>query len=160
VKEGIEMTRNLVSLCVGMYVLSATASAQSTLPIAVDQRVRIWTAAAEAITGRVVTISRDTLQVAVDGRDQMAVAVGTVRRIDVSRGASSKAAGARKGAIRGALISGAIGAVLLPLQRGESGASVGKAVALGAWSGGLFGGLIGAGVGAARAGDHWEKVFP
>jgi hypothetical protein len=157
------MIRSLVSLFVGISVLTATASAQSTLPIAVDQRVRLWTAAAEAITGRVTAISRDTLQIAVDGRDQTTVAVTTVRRVDVSRGQQSKAAGARKGAIRGALISGAIGAVLLALQHdnvGEDGSSVGKAVALGAWSGGIFGGLIGAGVGAARAGEHWEHVWP
>lgn len=143
--------------------MAVSAGAQTTFPVTVDERVRVWTAAAEAVTGRVVAATPETLQIAADGRDPVTVAVPAVRRVEVSRGGSSKAAGARKGALWGAIISGAIGAVLLPLQRetiGEDGASVGKAAALGAWSGGLFGGLIGAGVGAARAGEKWEQVWP
>jgi hypothetical protein len=146
-----------------VFAMAASAAAQSKLPVTVDQRVRIWTAAAEAVSGRVVAAGPDTLQIAADGREPVTVAVPTVRRVEVSRGGSSKGAGAKKGAMWGAIISGAIGAVLLPLQResvGEDGASVGKAAALGAWSGGLFGGLIGAGVGAARAGEKWDQVWP
>ena len=140
--------------------MATHAAAQSKLPVTVDQRVRVWTAAAEAVTGRVVAQTADTLQIAADGKEPVTVAVPTVRRVEVSRGGKSKGAGAKKGALWGAIISGAIGAVLLPLQIGESGQSVGEAVALGAWSGALFGGLIGAGVGAARAGEQWEQVWP
>ena len=143
--------------------MAASAAAQSKLPVAVDQRVRVWTTAAEAVTGRVVAATSETLQIADNGKDPVTVAVPAVRRVEVSRGGSSKGAGAKKGAIWGAIISGAIGAALLPLQReevGGNGSSVGKAVALGAWSGGLFGGLIGAGIGAARAGEKWEQVWP
>lgn len=139
------------------------ALAQSTLPVAVDQRVRVWTDAAEAVTGRVAALTPDTVQVAVDGRDAATVAVSAIRRVDVSRGQTSRGAGFKKGAIRGALIMAAIGAVSLGLQHdavGEDGASVGEAVALGVWSGGLFGGLIGGAIGAARAGDEWEQIYP
>ena len=154
------MTRNLVSAVIVICGLSASVWAQSTLPIAVDQRVRIWTAAAEAVTGKVVGVTRDTLQIAVDGRDQTTVAVATVRRVEVSRGRESKA---KKYAIRGAIISGLLGAISLGLQHdtvGEQGSSVGKAAALGAFSGGLFGGVIGGAIGAVKSADRWEQVWP
>ena len=157
------MTRNLVMfVVVGLCGVSATAAAQSNLPIAVDQRVRVWTAAAEALTGRVTSISTDGFEVSNEGRAPVRVARATVKNIEVSGGVTSKAAGAKKGALWGGLISAAAGAVLAGLQHEEigGGSSVGKAAALGAWSGGLFGALIGAGVGAARAGENWEQVWP
>ncbi len=146
------------SLCVAV-----PSAAQSTLPIAVDQRVRIWTDAADAVTGRVTAITPDTVQVEIDGRDAATVAVSAVRRVDVTRGHTSRGAGFKKGALRGVLIMAAIGAISLGLQHdavGEDGSSVGEAVALGVWSGGLFGGLIGGAIGAARAGDRWEQIYP
>jgi len=157
------MTRTLLVLVVGICGVSATAAAQSNLPIAVDQRVRVWTAAAEATTGRVASISAEGFEVSNEGRVPVRVARASVKKIEVSRGGTSKGAGAKKGALWGGLISAAAGAVLAGLQHeeiGEDGSSVGKAAALGAWSGGLFGGLIGAGVGAARAGEKWEQVWP
>jgi hypothetical protein len=143
--------------------LAPPAAAQSMLPIAVDQRVRLWTAAAEAITGRVVSITADAMQVMDDGGDAVTVVTRNVRQADVSRERTSRSAGFRKGAIWGAIILASIGAVSAGLQHetiGDDGASVGEAVALGVWSGGLFGALIGGGIGAARAGDRWEQVFP
>ena len=143
--------------------LAPTASAQTGLPIAVDERVRIWTAAADAITGHVVAVTPETVQLAQEGRDPVTVAVMTVRRVEMSRGRSSRGAGFRKGAIRGALIMGALGALSLGLQHdtvGEDGATAAEAALLGAWSGGLFGGLIGGAIGAARSGDRWEQVWP
>ena len=157
------MTRILLAFVVGISVVPVTASAQSNLPIAVDQRVRVWTAAPEAITGKVTSIAADGFEVSSGGAAPMRVARSAVKKIEVSGGVTSKGTGAKKGALRGALIAGAAGAVLAGLQHeeiGEEGSSVGKAAALGAWSGGLFGGLIGAGVGAARAGEKWEQVWP
>jgi len=157
------MTRALLAFVVGLCGVSATAAAQSNLPIAADQRVRVWTAAPEAITGRVASISAEGFEVSDEGRAPVRIARAAVKKIELSRGGTSKGAGAKKGALWGGLISAAAGAVLLGLQHeeiGEDGASVGKAAALGAWSGGLFGGLIGAGVGAARAGEKWEQVWP
>ena len=157
------MTRVLLAFVVGICGPSVTASAQSTLPIAVDERVRVWTSSQEAITGRVASIAADGFEVANEGATPVRVARSAVTKIEVSRGVTSTGAGAKKGAFWGAIISGAAGAVLLALQHeqvGEDGSSVGKAAALGAWSGGLFGGLIGAGVGAARAGENWEQVWP
>ena len=141
----------------------AFAAAQAALPISVDQRVRVWTSAPEAITGRVVSVSADGFELSNDGGAPVRVARPAAQRIEVSRGITSKGAGAMKGAVWGAIIVGAAGAVLAGLQHdeiGEDGSSVGHAAALGAWSGGLFGGLIGAGVGAARAGERWEQVWP
>jgi hypothetical protein len=150
----------IVALVLGS---SLPASGQSLLPIKVDQRVRLWTASAEAMTGRVAAVARDTIQIEVDGRDRETVAAITIRRIEVSGGGASRGAGAKKGAIRGALIAGAIGAIALGLQHeevGDDSASVGEAVVLGLWSGALFGGAIGAAVGAAHAGEKWTQVFP
>jgi len=150
----------IVTLVLG---LSMPLGAQSLLPIAVAQRVRIWTAAAEAMTGRVAAVGRDTVEIDVDGRDRATVATRTIRRIEISGGKKSRGAGAKHGALWGAAIAGAIGAISLGLQHddvGEDGTSVGEAVALGLWSGALFGGAIGAGIGAARAGETWTQVFP
>jgi hypothetical protein len=158
------MARNLVMFVfVGICGVPALASAQASLPISVNQRVRVWTQASEAITGSVATIAADGFEVAVEGGAPVRVARSAVRKVEVSRGVRSKGSGAKKGALWGGLISAAAGAVLAGLQHeeiGEDGSSVGKAAALGAWSGGLFGGLIGAGVGAARAGEKWEQVWP
>jgi hypothetical protein len=157
------MTRNPVAFLVCILVLVTTLGAQTPLPIAVGQRVRVWTAAPQAITGRVVSTDAASFEVSADGGAPVRIARPAVQRLEISRGGASRGAGARKGALWGAIISGAIGAVLLPLQResiGENGSSAGQAAALGAWSGGLFGGVIGAGVGAARAGENWEQVWP
>ena len=143
--------------------LAPPSSAQSSLPIAVDQRVRLWTDAADAVIGRVTAVTPATAQVAVDGRDPVTIATTAVRRVEISRGRTSRGAAFRQGAIRGAIIMGALGAVSLGLQHeqvGEEGSSVAKAAALGVWSGGLFGGLIGGGIGAARRGDDWEHIWP
>ncbi|HEX6214049.1 MAG TPA: hypothetical protein VFZ38_04485 [Vicinamibacterales bacterium] len=148
---------------VGSLCIAVPSAAQARLPIAGDQRVRVWTDAADAITGRVTGVTPNAVLVAVDGREPATLAVATIRRVEVSRSQTSRGAGFKKGAIRGAIIMAAIGAVSLGLQHdtvGEDGASVGEAVALGVWSGGLFGGLIGGAIGAARAGDRWEQVWP
>jgi hypothetical protein len=61
-----------------------------------------------------------------------------ITKAEVSRSQGSKA---KKYAIRGAIISAAIGAISLGYQHdtvGEDGSSVGEAAALGAFSGGLF----------------------
>ena len=148
---------------VGSLCVAVPSMAQARLPIAVDQRVRVWTDAADAITGRVTTVTANAVQVAVDGREPATLPVSSIRRVEVSRSQTSRRAGFKKGAIRGAIIMAAIGAISLGLQHdtvGDDGSSVGEAVALGVWSGGLFGGLIGGAIGAARAGDRWEQVWP
>lgn len=155
------MSRQVFAILAGLSSLAAPAAAQSSLPVSVDQRVRVETAAS-TVTGRVLSVTPDSLRLAADGQDQVTIATATVRRVDVSRG-SGRGAAARKDAIRGAIIAGVIGAISLGLQHetvGEDGSSVGEAAALGAWSGGLFGGLIGAGIGASRGGDRWEQVWP
>jgi hypothetical protein len=157
------MRRNVL-LCVVVAISVPTfAVAQTTLPVSVDERVRVWTSAPEAITGRVVSVSAEGVELSDESGAPFRVASPAVKRIEVSRGVTTKGRGAMKGAMWGAIIMGAAGAVLAGLQHeqiGESGSSVGDAAALGAWSGGLFGGLIGAGVGAARAGERWEQVWP
>ncbi len=147
------------TVLIGACGLAVPVMAQSSLPLSVDQRVRIETTGS-TVTGRVLAVSPDNLRLAVDGQDQVTIATPTVRRVDVSRGTGRKTT---QYAIRGAVIAGAIGAISLGLQHesvGESGSSVPKAAALGAWYGGLFGGLIGAGIGASRRADRWEQVWP
>ena len=71
------MCRTRMACLVVLAVLSGLAppaSAQSSLPIAVDQRVRLWTDAADAITGRVAAVTPSTVQLSVDGRDPVTVA--------------------------------------------------------------------------------------
>jgi len=158
------MPRNIVMyVFVAICGVPAFAAAQTALPISVDQRVRVWTSAPEAITGRVVSVSVDGFELSNESGAPLRVARPAVQRIELSRGVTPKGAGALKGAIWGAIIAAAAGAVLAGLQHdeiGENGSSVGHAAALGAWSGGLSGGLIGAGVGAAHAGEQWETVWP
>lgn len=156
------------SLLVRVLIVAVTCTplpcaAQSPLPIAVDQRVRLWTDAADAVIGRVAAVTPQSVQISVAGIEPIIVATTAVRRVEVSRGQTSRGAGFRRGALRGALILAAIGAVSGALQHeqvGEDGATVAEAAALGIWSGGLFGGLIGGAIGAARAGDRWEQVWP
>jgi hypothetical protein len=147
----------------GSLCIAAPLTAQTRVPVAVDQRVRIWTDAADAVIGRVTAVNQDTVQVAPDGREATTVPVSAMRRIEISRGRTSRGSGVKKGAIRGAIILAAIGAVSSGLQHeqiGDDGATVTEAALLGIWSGGLFGGLIGGGIGAARSGDRWEQVWP
>jgi len=153
----------LMFVVVAICSLPAFVAAQSAPPISVDQRVRVWTSAPEAIIGRVASVSAGGFEISNESGAPLRVATPAVKRIEVSRGLTSKGAGAAKGALWGAIIAGAAGAVLAGLQHdeiGDNGSSIGHAAALGAWSGGLFGGLIGAGVGAARAGERWEQVWP
>jgi len=159
------MPRNLFVLVVAfsLSLVFTDALAQPAAKIAPGQRVRVTTDSDTAV-GTVVAVTPDSVRLT-DGAVERTVSLTNARRIEVSLGGKSKGAGAKKGAIRGALILGAAGAILAGLQHEEigedpEGVSVGHAAALGAWSGGLFGGLIGAGVGAARAGEKWELVFP
>ena len=63
------MSRQAVAVLVGVCSLAAPVRAQSSLPLAVDQRVRVETAAS-TITGRVLAVSPDSLRLVVEGQDQ------------------------------------------------------------------------------------------
>jgi len=138
--------------------LAAPVFGQATNSVSVDQRVRITTDNTTHV-GRVVAVAPESVRVAVDDREPVTIATPTVRKIEVSRGRQSKW---KKYAVRGAIISGAIGAVSAGAQHDtiDGGSSVGKAAALGLWSGGLFGGLIGGAIGASKSADRWEQVWP
>lgn len=151
------MTRILVFFVVAIFGHSASSSAQAALPISVDQRVRLTIAGDSTRVGRVVSATAQSVRLADDDHD---IATKNITRVELSRSQGSKA---KKYAIRGAIISAAIGAISLGLQHdtvGEDGSSVGEAVALGAFSGGLFGGLIGGAIGATKSADRWEQVWP
>jgi hypothetical protein len=142
---------------VAIFGLSAHSSAQASLPINVDQRVRLTIAGDSTRVGRVISVTAQSVRMADDEHD---IAAKNITRVEVSRGHASKA---KKYAIRGAIISAAIGALSLGYQHdtvGEDGSSVGEAAALGAFSGGLFGGLIGGAIGATKSADRWEQVWP
>lgn len=144
----------MVAACV-----STPAIAQPAFPVSVDQRVRVAFGTDTVVVGRVASVARDGFQIAGDDGKTYPANKG-ITRIEVSRGRTSKW---KKYALRGAIISGVIGAISLGLQHdtvGEDGSSVGEAVALGVWSGGLFGGLIGGAIGASKSADRWEQVWP
>src|SRR5690349_20815158 len=90
-----------------LCTVSIPAFAQSPPPVAVGQRIRIWTDAAEAIVGNVGAVDSSSLHIDRAGRDRTAIPLSAVRRVEVSR-ASSKSTGAKKGAMRGAIIGAAI----------------------------------------------------
>jgi hypothetical protein len=159
------MSRSFVALVVVVTVAAgpANVAAQASLPVTVDQQVRVWTDAPEAVIGRVAASSPTTLLVSIEGRDPTPIAIAAVTRVEVNRQARSRSAHFWRGAMWGAIIGGAAGALLAIPQKdqlGDDGASTGEALALGAWSGGLFGGLIGGVIGAGRGGDRWEQVWP
>ena len=148
------MIRAFAVICV---LLAVPAVAQPTIPVTTGQRVRLLIAKDTVRIGQVVSITATTIRLAGAADD---IAIKDINRVDVSRGQQSKW---KTYAIRGALISAAIGAVSLGARHesvGENGSSVGKAAALGAWSGGLFGGLIGGAIGASKRADRWEQVWP
>jgi hypothetical protein len=154
----------LVGVVIAVIVVTPMGgAAQSAVPIAVNQRVRVWTDASDAVVGVVAMVNPQTVQLEVTGVDPITVATSAIRRVEVSRGRTTKGQGFRKGALWGAIILASIGAVSGGLQHeqvGEDGATVAEAALLGLWSGALFGGLIGGAIGAARAGDRWEQVWP
>src|SRR5687767_7985525 len=118
----------------GSLCIAAPLAAQTRVPVVVDQRVRIWTDAADAVIGRVTAVNQAAVQVAPDARDVRTVPVSAMRRVEISRGRTSRGAGFKKGAIRGALILAAIGAVSSGLQHeqiGEHGATVTEAALIG-----------------------------
>jgi hypothetical protein len=159
------MSRSLVALVAVVAVAASPVRlfAQAGLPVSVDQRVRVWTDAPEAIIGRVAASSPSTLQVSIEGRVPTPIAMSAIKRVEVNRQARSRSSHFWRGAMWGAIIGGAAGAVLAIPQKdqlGEDGASTGEAMALGAWSGGLFGGLFGGAIGAGKGGDRWEQVWP
>ena len=51
------MTRYGIVVLTAVSLLTAPLAAQPKLPVAIDQRVRLWTEAAEAVTGRVVAVT-------------------------------------------------------------------------------------------------------
>lgn len=147
-----------------MAAVPAIASAQTIVPVAAGERVRVRTTGASVLIGRVVAVSPDRLDVMPDGESvPRSIDTADAVRVDVSRGRRSKRQSAWTGLRWGAAIGGLAGAASLVAQRdqvGSGGSSALGAAALGAWSGALFGGLIGAAVGARRAGERWETVWP
>ena len=151
--------RRVLAVTIAVCV-AAPAMAQPVFPVSVDQRVRVTIANDTTVVGRVSAVAADGFQIAGEDGKTYPVGKSGISRIEVSRGRASKW---KQYALRGAIISGVIGAISLGLQHddvGENGSSVGKAAALGVWSGGLFGGLIGGAIGAAKSADRWETVWP
>jgi hypothetical protein len=154
----------LTLLAAVLCLMPRPAAAQPSTVVGVDQRVRITTSDRGKLTGRILAVTPDRMQLLPDSRrTPLTVEFVSVTRLDTSRGGKSRGAGARKGAIRGALLAGIAGAISLGLQHeqvGEHGTSMPRAAALGAFSGGLFGGTVGAAIGAARGGERWKQLWP
>lgn len=147
----------LLAMCLSPIRLAA----QAVPSIAVGARVRVSTAVVRKLIGFVESWTPDTLVLLPEGQStSVSIPVSDLKRIDISRGTSSRKESALRYAKRGAVISAAAGAVSLGLLHEEvsGGSSVPTAAALGAWSGGLFGGLIGALIGVGRTGEKWERI--
>jgi hypothetical protein len=150
-------------IVIGMICLFPMQLAgQSSLTLDAGAKVRIWTSDIRKVTGRVDALTSDTLVLKPEGETTaLSIPVASIVRAEVSRGPRSRKSSAWNRARWGALFGAVVGAVSLGLQHeqvGDEGSSVGKAVALGAWSGVLFGGSLGAAIGAANPGENWERV--
>jgi hypothetical protein len=128
-----------VAIC---CLLPVQLAAQTTPPVDVGDRIRVWTSDMSKVTASV------------------SIPFAALLRLEVSRGFLSRRASAWKRARWGAAIGAGGGAISLGLQHNQVQGSVGPAhaAALGAWSGCLFGGMIGALVGATRPMEKWERV--
>jgi hypothetical protein len=139
------------------------AAAEDPAEIVAGARVRVSTNEADERTGLVESVGSDAFVVRLDGDPlPRTLSFANITNIELSQGQRSRCSGAWQKAKWGTLI-GAVSGLSLGFQHeqvGEDGASVGEAMALGAWSGGLFGGLIGAAIGAIHPGEEWEKVTP
>jgi hypothetical protein len=147
-----------VAIC---CLLPVQLAAQTTPPVDVGDRIRVWTSDMSKVTGRVEAMTSDTLVFQADRQTaSVSIPFAALLRLEVSRGFLSRRASAWKRARWGAAIGAGGGAISLGLQHNQVQGSVGPAhaAALGAWSGCLFGGMIGALVGATRPMEKWERV--
>lgn len=154
-----------------LVVLAASASAQETgsVPAVVRPGARVRATAPELgiVTGSVVAVRGDSLQLAVDASsDTMIVGVFRLATLDVSTGRHKRRwLGAGLGFFAGAVVGAAVGGATYRKQEcsGEAffcdygGRSID--VAAGAVLGGAVGTVVGAIVGAGSA-DNWTPVIP
>lgn len=142
-------------------LLPAGAAAQVFLPPA-GARVRVTLASSEKLVGTLSGAHRDTLLVRpVDAQEARALPLGTLTRLEVSRGIESRTGrGALIGLVSGAAAGAASGMIVCAgdncVNSGEDLTTL-VPVALG-----IGGGVVGAGVGALLGsgfhGENWATV--
>src|SRR5262245_14075132 len=149
----------LITLLV-LRLVSVPLAAQQFPDLVVGSRVRVSVSDERKLTGRVEQVTADALVLQPEGQAAVSIPIAALNRVEVSRGSPSRVQSAWRYAKWGAAIGAGSGAISLGLQHDQvgDGSSVGRAVALGAWSGMLFGGLIGAAIGAGHSGERWERV--
>lgn len=140
------------------------AAAEDAANIDPGARVRVSTRTVNDRVGLVEEVTADALRIRFDDEALPTnVPLADVTQLEMSLGERSRGQAVWGKAKWGALFGAVPGAISLGLQHeqvGENGSSVGRAMALGAWSGGLLGGLIGATIGALHPGEKWERVSP
>jgi hypothetical protein len=168
----------LTALLLGVTPLGA----QDQLAPAPGDRVRVQRLGSPAMTARLVRLAPDSLSYVADahGGVEQTVALGELRRLEVSGGAAPAGPSALRGAGIGLLAGGALGALVAaishddrpcagPLPRDPFEAIAGavvcehrpsarQAAVAGGFLGGLLGGAVGGVIGASNPGDRWEAV--
>jgi hypothetical protein len=158
-----EVTMGSTTLILLVLAGMLPAAAEEPPEVVAGARVRVSTNDGDGQTGVVENVAADSLLIRLDGVSlPRTLSFAEIDRLELSHGQRSRCSGAWHKAKWGTLI-GAVSGLSLGFQHeqvGEDGATVGEAMALGAWSGGVMGGLIGAAIGAIHPGERWENVSP
>src|SRR5262245_44195296 len=127
----------LITLLVVRLVSVQLAAQQQLSGLVVGSRVRVSVSDERKLTGRVEQVTADALVLQPEGQAAVSIPIAALNRVEVSRGSQSRAQSAWRYAKWGAAIGAGSGAISLGLQHDQvgDGSSVGRAVALGAWSG-------------------------
>jgi hypothetical protein len=155
------MRDRLPTLAIAVLLLFAPAAstiAQVATPVAVGDRVRVFTAGhARPLIRRVVGVQSDTLLLGQRGGGApQAVPFGSVTRLDRSSGAGFCGHARRVGCVLGGTVLGAVvGGIVGNVATQCSGC---EDPGIGALAGIPVGGLLGLIVGAVVGGERWERV--
>ena len=169
----LRSTRTLLCLLALLCSVSGGAGWAQEAPVAPGEHVRVWPQTDARgrpvgipIQGRLTTWTADSL-VLDDNNRPWTLPLGSVSRLDVSRGRASRGRGAMRGILYGVGPGILLGALLgygsyqepscpsgsLCIDFGPEVAAFGGAV-LGAGAGALFGGILG----ALSPGERWERI--
>jgi hypothetical protein len=153
-----------------LVTLTASAAAAQTPSLEPGTRVRVTSDSLGRVVGVVAPAGRDTIAVTTpDGGSRVAIPVASVERLDVSRGRTA-GAGAARGALIGAAVSGGLGVAATGLvyfyeRRHDATRSCYESCYLGTAIVGVLSGVVllgstatGALIGAAVGAEGWRRV--
>ena len=160
----------IAALALGPLLLAlapAVAHAQLTDQVAVGARVRVWVPEPwlqdggpwkrQQLRGTVTAVGSDTLQLSIPGTEgTVAVARGSIRRLDVSRGRPSRVASAFERAFGGAIVGAAAAALRNDPDSDQwpNSSSDWRAAGQGA----IYGAAFGAAIGLIFPTERWRRI--